>query len=77
VTLTPTPSGATTVAFNSLGRPVDPASSLTSILFDVPDTLLPADKSRELRVNVGAGGGIRMCDPNAKDTTARKDTRAC
>lgn len=64
----------TTVTFSGLGTVIanSPASaSITEIGFD-STTLSEAD-SRNLRITIGAGGAIRMCDPNV-DTS---DPRHC
>jgi type IV fimbrial biogenesis protein FimT len=77
VTVARTPAAATTLTFNSLGRigaNADGSASITQIDLDVPVALLPASASRELRLAVGAGGRVRMCDPNVADAT---DTRYC
>lgn len=77
VTVTRIPAAATTITFNSLGRVAanaDGSASMTQIDFDVPTSALPASASRELRIAVGAGGRVRMCDPNVGDAT---DTRYC
>jgi len=78
VTLTVSPAGAQTVTFGSLGRVVpnaDGSISLEQIDVDVPTTILPANKSRDLRLTIGAGGQIRMCDPDPGIQTG--DPRKC
>lgn len=77
VTVTKTPPTATTITFNSLGRVAanaDGSAPIAQIDLDVPPSALAASASRELRVTVGAGGRVRMCDPNVSDTT---DARVC
>ena len=77
VTVTKTPGAATTITFSSLGRVVanaDASASITQLDFDVPTTILSAAESRDLRIVVGAGGNVRMCDPNVTVVT---DTRYC
>lgn len=78
VTVTKTPDNtATTVTFNPLGRiaaNADGSASLTSVLLDVPTTMLPAADSRDLLVTVTAGGNVRMCDPTVPATDARTCT---
>lgn len=74
VTLTVLTAGGTTVTFGNLGSKVAnvPASpDITRI--DVDNSALSAANSRDLRIQVGAGGG-RLCDPNVADTT---DPRHC
>jgi len=65
----------TTVSFGSLGTVIanSPVSaSITQIDFD--STTLPAADSRDLRITIGAGGSVRMCDPNVSVTS---DPRHC
>lgn len=68
VTVTVTPSAATKVTFDGLGR-VKPntgaTASITQLVMDVPTTMLAAADSKELRITVSSGGAIRLCDPNA------------
>lgn len=68
---------ATRVTFNGLGQVVANASggaSLARVDFDLPTDVLPAAKTRDLRIMVGGGGRIRMCDPNVATTG---DPRKC
>jgi type IV fimbrial biogenesis protein FimT len=74
VTVTATPAGATTATFNALGRLANPTTAPTQIDLDVPTTILPANESRELRINITSGGQIRTCDPIF---TATDDPRKC
>ena len=77
VTVTPTPGAATTITFSPLGRVVanaDASAAITQLDFDVPTTILSAAESRDLRIVIGAGGNVRMCDPNVIVVT---DTRYC
>ena len=63
---TTTPATATTVTFNSLGGITannDASASLNQV--ELTSVTLPAPATRPLRVTVGVGGNIRMCDPNA------------
>ena len=65
VTSTVDPAGATTITLNSLGAivaNVDASDTLTQVDLD-SSVLDPAD-SRDLRVTIGLGGIVRMCDPN-------------
>jgi len=65
VTSTVDPAGATTITLNSLGAIVanaDASDTLTQVDLD-SSVLDPAD-SRDLRVTIGLGGIVRMCDPN-------------
>lgn len=64
------PAGATAVTFSPLGRvapnaAVLPPLSITRVDLTVPTTLLAASAARELRIVIGAGGNVRMCDPDA------------
>ena len=77
VTAARVPANATTLTFNSLGRVManaDGSASFTQLDFDVPTAILPAAASRDLRITVGTGGRMRLCDPNVTDAT---DTRYC
>ena len=77
VTVAPTPGAATTITFSALGRVVanaDASASITQLDFDVPTTILSVAESRDLRIVIGAGGNVRMCDPNVIVVT---DTRYC
>lgn len=70
VTVAMTPVGATTITFSSLGTiatNADASASLTQVSLD-SSMLAPAD-SRDLRVTIGLGGIIRMCDPNSTGTS--------
>jgi type IV fimbrial biogenesis protein FimT len=72
VTVARTPANATTVTFNSLGQIVanaDASATLTQVDLDV------SGRSRELRVVIGTGGLIRMCDPSTYLNTG--DPRRC
>jgi type IV fimbrial biogenesis protein FimT len=73
-----TPPGAAIVSFTALGRvmsinPSDGSAAITQIDIDNP-TMLPAD-SRELRLVIPTGGGVRLCDPNPG--VAIGDPRRC
>lgn len=66
-TVSVTPSNATQITFNGLGRVVsntDATSSITQFDIDVPTSVLPASSSKDLRVTVSSAGSIRLCDPN-------------
>jgi type IV fimbrial biogenesis protein FimT len=73
VTVAVTPAGATTITFNAFGR-VQNANAINRI--DVDSSVLSAADSREMRITIGAGGNIRMCDPNLT-VSSPNDPRAC
>jgi type IV fimbrial biogenesis protein FimT len=77
VTVAVLPANATTITFSSLGRVVanaDASATITQLNFDVPTTILADTASRNLRITVGAGGNVRMCDPTVTDSA---DPRLC
>ncbi|MDD2833316.1 MAG: GspH/FimT family pseudopilin [Methylotenera sp.] len=66
ITVTPTPAGADTVVFTSLGRVRSVAEGAATTPFDqldIDNSALSAADSRELRVVLGVGGSVLMCDP--------------
>jgi len=68
------PDGATTVTFDALGRiaaNIDGSPTATSI--DVANPGLAEKERRVLRLALGVGGGVRMCDPSLH----ADDPRAC
>lgn len=72
VTVVKIPAAATRVTFNSLGRIVanaDGSASFTQLDFD-----MAASERRELRLMLGTGGRVRMCDPAVTDAD---DPRYC
>ncbi|MBU1214278.1 MAG: GspH/FimT family pseudopilin [Gammaproteobacteria bacterium] len=74
VTATPTPGTSNTVTYNSFGsilaiNPVDGTAPFTRV--DVDSAVLPAAESQELRITLGVGGNIRMCDPNVSPPNPR------
>lgn len=62
-----TPNGRDTITYNSLGgiQAANLDGSLPFTQVDVDSLDLLPQESREMRVTVGAGGAVRMCDPNA------------
>lgn len=77
VTMAVTPGGATRVTFDGLGRRVaniDASNPIDSVDLDLPATVLAPDKTRDLRVQLGLGGQIVLCDPNV---AAAGDVRRC
>ena len=73
VTITSTPAGGNVVAFNSFGTVVPVVSTLTQLDFTLPVAVLPASQAHPLRVEIGAGGSARLCDP----AYSAPDARAC
>lgn len=73
ITATVTPAGATTVTFNNFGGVLaanaDASAPFTRVDLDSP--MLAAAASQELRVTIGLGGNVRMCDPNAPVSSPR------
>lgn len=60
------PATASTVTFNNLGgitANADASPAFSQI--DLSSATLPAPATRPLRITLGIGGNIRMCDPNA------------
>src|SRR5690606_22317271 len=77
VTVTASPAGATRVSFDGLGRRtanIDASDPIARLDLDLPTTVLAANKTRDLRLQLGLGGQITMCDPNV---TATGDVRKC
>lgn len=77
VTVAATPSGAARISFDGLGRRatnIDASAPLERLDLDLPASVLAADKTRDLRLQLGTGGQIVMCDPNV---TATGDVRKC
>jgi type IV fimbrial biogenesis protein FimT len=74
--VTTTPPTATTVTFSGLGRRLSANADATPVLtkVDIDSATLPVAQSRDLSITIGAGGEIRMCDPNVTDTG---DPRKC
>lgn len=73
-TVSMTPAGATVVTFNSLGRPIaDPTPAANTTITQVEVTSSSSAADRPLRISIGNGGGVKMCDPRA----TAGDPRAC
>lgn len=60
---TVTPSGATTVTFSNMGLIVPNAGSPAPAKIDEVDITSSASGGHPLRVTIGTGGKVRMCDP--------------
>lgn len=69
VTRTVTPAGATTVTFNNFGSTNPTNSGGAARLEQVH--LTTSGGTQDLRVTVGLGGNVRMCDPNATSGVSR------
>lgn len=69
IIITVTPAASTTSVFNNLGTVATP------VQFDVDSAILATANSRDLRINMGAGGISRMCDPYSGLSAA--DPRKC
>jgi type IV fimbrial biogenesis protein FimT len=73
VTTSVVPTGRLTAVFTGMGLLDPAANSFTQVDVDMSAAVMSPADSRELRIIVGAGGSIRMCDPNLAET----DPRAC
>lgn len=72
-----TPIGAAKITFDGLGRRTannDATSPIEKLDVDLPAAVLAADKTRDLRLQVGIGGQITLCDPNV---SVVGDVRKC
>lgn len=73
VTVAITPAGATIVTFTNFGGVAaangDGSAPFTRV--DLDSSVLAATDSQELRVTIGLGGNVRMCDPNAPGGSPR------
>jgi type IV fimbrial biogenesis protein FimT len=73
-TVTTTPGGSATIAFNGLGRVVGNADgSATMSQVDIDNAQLAAADKRAMRILISPGGATRLCDP----AVAAGDPRAC
>jgi type IV fimbrial biogenesis protein FimT len=73
-TVTITPVGATMLTFNGYGRVTTNADSSPAITqINVGSSTLAAAETRALRITLGSGGNVRMCDP----ALGAGDPRAC
>ena len=64
---------ATTVTFNNFGGVLvnNADASVPFAQVDLDSSVLAAADSQELRVTIGVGGNVRMCDPNASAPSPR------
>lgn len=66
-TVTVAITGSNTISFTNLGNATAAAGQLSVV--NVDNSSVPAASSRDLRIRVGAGGNVRVCDPNISTTT--------
>jgi len=69
VTVVTTPSTSDTITYNSFGG--IKASPVPFTRVDVDSSVLSAADSQQLRITIGVGGNVRMCDPNALSPNPR------
>lgn len=66
------------IGFDNLGMMVYPTpasgAGATSIDVDIDTAVMPAAQSKDLRITIAVGGGVRLCDPNVADSS---DARSC
>jgi hypothetical protein len=78
VSLIVTPSDATIISFNALGRVLDPNpvdGSKPFTVIEIHNTTMAAADERNLTIQIPPGGSVRMCDPNPAIATT--DPRHC
>ncbi len=68
VSVTFDPVGANTVTYNGFGG-VQPTNPFNEV--EVDSTILSPTESQELRITIGLGGNVRMCDPNISPPNPR------
>jgi len=73
VTATVTPAGNTTVVFTGLGLTAQGSNPFTQVDVDMDPLVMDPADSIELRILLGTGGSVRMCNPNL----VAGDPRAC
>ncbi|MEQ1487676.1 MAG: GspH/FimT family pseudopilin [Methylotenera sp.] len=74
ITVAENPAGKT-IIFNSLGAIEVAPAHFSQVDVDVSTSVLPAADSRQLRVTLGVGGNVRICDPALSSTGT--DPRRC
>ena len=77
ITIATLPASKTNITFNQLGLKAATATNplanqLNQVTVDMSTTFITAAASRDLNVTIGAGGNVRVCDPNASATDPRK-----
>jgi len=70
-----TVSDAGPYVFNGLGVMTSPVPVGTKIDIDVDNSALSSSDSRNLRIEIGAGGSVKVCDPAL--STSGTDPRRC
>ncbi len=67
-----TDTGDSILTFTGLGTrdPAQAANEFGLVTVDMDVSAMPAADSREMSIVVGAGGSVKMCDPNATDLRA-------
>jgi len=73
ITVATVPAGSNVVEFNNFGR-VN-AAPVPFVQVDLDSAVLPPADSRNLRVTLGVGGNVRMCDPEL--ALSLTDPRRC
>lgn len=71
VTATTVPADNTSVVFTGMGLIEQGSNPFTQVDVDMSEDVMSAADSRELRILLGAGGSIRMCDPNLGEDNPR------
>ncbi len=77
VLLTPNPTSSSAITYGPLGTMLpnpDGTAPLTQVSIDIDPATLSPEESRYLRIEIGAGGGARLCDPAV---SASNDIRKC
>lgn len=69
VTIATTPAGRSRIVFSPLGRGTNTAVDFTQIDFAAAS---PVPGGRNLRILIGAGGNLRMCDPQLTGNDPRR-----
>jgi len=73
VTITMIPNGTNTVTYNNFGG-IQATNLDTSAPFnriDADSSSMPTSESQDLRITIGLGGNVKLCDPNAPSGSAR------
>lgn len=71
-TTTITLTGVNNISFTSLGTVTATAGQLSQVVVD--SSAIPAANTADLRITIGVGGNVRVCDPNVSATS---DSRHC